>query len=348
MKRNLLLILLSVALAACSSPTSSLDADDQASSISGMMTAVASKKGDSAFGDPMGQPAEVCNDANFRPFSYTLWAGQSNDAGTVTVSTDGEMLFVAYDTNETADLEEVHIYVFTDAADVPERRPAPGQAPYKAENLNADTYTVGIPLSDLLEAGEILCDQTFYVLAHAALTMDESGSDDNAGETAYSGGNNNPGNGAWFYVSEYANFCDCQTRNCVAEGDLLAGQYNDIGTLTVSKDGDDLVVTYTLDEGAGELGELAIYVFTDPSDLTGDRPNPGHAPYKVGTDLLNGASSYSVRIPLADFGEACPLYIVAKTTVNGETTYGGLLGETGINVGAPGPWWYYLTLDCCA
>lgn len=147
----------------------------------------------------MGQPAEVCNDANFRPFSYTLWAGQSNDAGTVTVSTDGEMLFVAYDTNETADLEEVHVYVFT-----------------------------------------------------------------------------------------------------------------------------------------------------DPSDLTGDRPNPGHAPYKVGTDLLDGASSYSVRIPLADFGEACPLYIVAKTTVNGETTYGGLLGETGINVGAPGPWWYYLTLDCCA
>ncbi|MDE2995187.1 MAG: hypothetical protein OXT73_00400 [Bacteroidota bacterium] len=359
MKRTPLLLLLGLFLAACSSPTSSLDTEDAAVESSELFAPFGAKKGDTAYGDPLGQPAEECNDANYRPFTYTLWAVQSNDAGTVTVSTDGDNLLITYDTNETADLEEVHVYMYTDAADVPDRRPAPGRAPYKAENLYVDAYTVSVPLSDLLSGGDVLCDQTFYVIAHTALTTDETGSNENAGETAYSGGNNNPGKGAWFYISEYANFCDCQTDECVVGGDLIAGQYNDIRSITITEDDTDILITYEIteiDPATGQpypLGELQIYVFTDPAELDpslypGGRPTPGQAPYKVSADDLDGASTYTVRIPKSDFDGACPLYIAAKTTVNGETTYGGLLGETGIGVGAPGAWWYYLTFGCCS
>lgn len=343
-----------LAFSACTGPTSPLDKEGPETFLETGDDFFAAKGGATAYGNPQGEAAAECNEYNYRPYTFTLWAGQSHEAGVVTVSTDDDNLMVTYDTNDTADLEEVHVNVFTDASDVPDRRPPPGRAPYKAENLGLDSYTVVIPLSDLLDPGDILCDQTFYVIAHAALTSDETGSDENAGETAYSGGNNNPGRGAWFYVSEYGNFCDCQTDDCTAEGDLLAGQYNDIGTITVTQDGSDLLVSYELDwidpatNDPFPLGELAIYVFTDPSDLSGGRPNPGHAPYKVSTAELDGASSYTVRIPLSDFDGACPLYVVAKTTVNGETTYGGLLGETGINVGAPGPWWYYLEFSCCS
>jgi hypothetical protein len=159
----------------------------------------------SSFGNPLGEPGECSG--NYRSRSYELLAGQKKLAGFVNVSTDGNFLYVTYDTSETADLKEVHVNVYTDATDVPTKRPAPGQAPYKAQNLFLDSYTVSIPLSDFNLQGADLCGFTFYVIAHAALTVDETGSQANAGETAYSGGNNNLGKGAWFYISEYTVGC---------------------------------------------------------------------------------------------------------------------------------------------
>ena len=50
---------------------------------------------------------------------YTLWAGKTNDAGTVTVTNDDDNLYVTYNTNGTADLGEVHVYVWDDLADIP-------------------------------------------------------------------------------------------------------------------------------------------------------------------------------------------------------------------------------------
>lgn len=338
---------------ACTSPTAPIDADEPDSAAFASDSIFAAKGGSSAFGNMKGEAATSCNEANFRPYTYTLWAGQSHEAGLVTISTDGQNLNVTYDTNETADLSEVHVNVYTNADSVPTKRPAPGRAPYKASSLNADTHTVTIPLSDLGVSDSSLCSTTFYVIAHAALTVDATGNTANAGETAYSGGIKTPGKGAWFYVSEYGNFCDCVSAECSVTGDLLAGQYQDIGTMTITEDGDDLLVTYDLDwinPSTGELyplGELAIYVFTDPADLSGNRPVPGKAPYKVSLEELAGATTWTVRIPKSDFGNTDTFYVVAKTTVNGETTYGGLLNETGINVGGARAWWYYLTFVSC-
>jgi hypothetical protein len=116
-------------------------------------------------------------------FEYTLWAGKHNDAGTVKIWSDGTDLLVEYNTNETADLQEAHVYVWTDASQIPEKRPAPGQAPYAMENINADSYTFRIE-------GMGACGETVYVAAHAALTA-EAGAEEgsgNDGETAYGGG----------------------------------------------------------------------------------------------------------------------------------------------------------------
>ncbi|MFC2135267.1 hypothetical protein ACFLR4_00180 [Bacteroidota bacterium] len=144
-------------------------------------------------------------------YEYTLWAGKYNDAGTVSIWADDANIYVEYNTNETADLEEAHVYVWTNLNDIPDKRPSPGQAPYKAENINADSYTFMIPASEF--GIDDLCGSTLYISTHAALignntSNDELGSGDNSGETAYGGGPNSPDcfdaqKGAWW---GYVNF----------------------------------------------------------------------------------------------------------------------------------------------
>jgi SdrD B-like domain len=132
-------------------------------------------------------------------FEYTLWAGKHNDAGSVTITNDDDMLYININTNETADLEEAHVYIWNDLSDIPGKRPAPGKAPYKAENIHADEYTFEIPMT-------LLCGEELYISVHTALESDASGNgeEDNSGETAYAGANDvfPDGKGAWWgYVS---------------------------------------------------------------------------------------------------------------------------------------------------
>ena len=151
-------------------------------------------------------------------YEYTLFAGKTNDAGTVIITNDDEFLYVTYNTNGTADLGEAHVYVWTDPNDIPTKRPSPGHAPYKAEDINADSYTFNIPLSDFVISD--LCGYTFYVSTHAALVADGTDGDDeddgtdesNEGETAYAGGSNTPGGyesnkGAWWGYVTYEVEC---------------------------------------------------------------------------------------------------------------------------------------------
>ena len=136
-----------------------------------------------------------------------LWAGKTSDAGTVTISNDADNYYVEYNTNGTGDLKGVHVYVWTDAGQIPTKRPAPGRAQFKVDNLYTDSYTVTIPRFDY--PGEVV-----YISAHAALVTDAAGDDGaddgastNGGEGAYAGGANYPngfpnGKGAWWgYVT---------------------------------------------------------------------------------------------------------------------------------------------------
>lgn len=163
-------------------------------------------------------------ESGYVPVEFTLWAGKYNDAGTVTISNNDNTLFVTFTTNETADLGDVHVYVWTDATDVPLRkpfhkkharrkrhskRPVPGHADYVEKDINANEFTVEIPLTE-----EIKCDAppTFYIAAHASLVEDSNnpGGSTNAGEGAYGGDDPAiPGSdrGAWFYVDKYTVTC---------------------------------------------------------------------------------------------------------------------------------------------
>jgi len=159
------------------------------------------------------------NEAGYQSQDFNLWAGQNNLAGTVTISNDESNIYVNFDTDESADLSAVHVYVYSNVEDVPDRRPAPGQTDYKADSFVADSYTVTIPFADL--GTEVNCGDTYYVIAHAALTGDDASDNDqdadsdlnNSGETAYAGGNGNElpevggGGGSWFYVAQYNVIC---------------------------------------------------------------------------------------------------------------------------------------------
>ena len=127
--------------------------------------------------------------------SFTLWAGQTNNSGTVTVANDDVNLYVTYTTTGGLLINEVHLFI---SANPFTQRLAPGQAIYKAENVNAETHTFVLPLAEI----GFECGSTIYLQAHAALSN---------GETAYGGTITKPKKGAWYGNIAYTIVC------CVVE-----------------------------------------------------------------------------------------------------------------------------------
>ncbi|MEA5032645.1 MAG: hypothetical protein VB025_10930 [Sphaerochaeta sp.] len=136
--------------------------------------------------------------------TFKLWAGQTNFAGDVSISNGLDGVTISIDTTEAADIAEYHIYTYSSATALPNKRPAPGQAPYVVEGLNADVVDVFFTFEEL--GGTV--DTTYYFIIHAALVADGDGSTGGslAGETAYAAGPDTPsfdGKGSWFYVVGY-------------------------------------------------------------------------------------------------------------------------------------------------
>ncbi len=221
-------------------------------------TAYTMDAGDGTFG---GYNEANCPDYGIT--TYTLWAGKTNDAGTVSITNDEDNLYVTYNTNGTADLKEVHVYVWDNQEDIPDKRPAPGQAPYTAENLYVDEYTLTIPWT--WEGSP--CGQTLYVSTHAALVADGVDGDDqddgtlesNDGETGYAGGANTPdgftsAKGAWwgyvtFEVSCFYDISGTVYQDADNSGDLESQETPFSGIVVSLLDGDGNVVeTTTTDE----------------------------------------------------------------------------------------------------
>jgi len=108
---------------------------------------------------------DIVNDVS--SYKTNLIAGQHTVAGSVTVSNDGENLFVTYETVDNWLINETHLYVGTA---IPTNS-APGKFPYKHEELGGvttDTYEI---LLDDLGVGP--CD-TIYIAAHADLIKGET------------------------------------------------------------------------------------------------------------------------------------------------------------------------------
>ncbi len=88
-----------------------------------------------------GDPCEVT--------TVTLVAGQTMNAGTVTVSNDADYIFVTYTTTNGWVLTQTHLYV-GECALIPVNNPGnpiPGQFPYTSAHNNVTSYTYQIPIS---------------------------------------------------------------------------------------------------------------------------------------------------------------------------------------------------------
>ncbi len=192
---------------------------------------------------------ESTDNPTYGSYSFGLWAGKTGDAGTVTITNDNSFLYVTYTTNGSADLGEVHVYVWSSTSQIPDKRPAPGQTPWKAENINANSYTMAIPV-------DVACGSTFYVSAHAALVNDGDGGDNtNAGETAYAG--SNPfvnGKGAWWGFVTY-------TVDCFYDIDVNVSFEGDCsGDVTVVLEGSTLAPVNT--NGTWSFNNIPAGIYT--------------------------------------------------------------------------------------
>ncbi|HEX2684767.1 MAG TPA: hypothetical protein VHL77_12570, partial [Ferruginibacter sp.] len=99
------------------------------------------------------------------PGEVALIAGQTMNAGSVTVTNDASYIYVTYTTTNGWVLTETHLYV-GDCALIPVNNPGnpiPGQFPYSGTHANLTTYTYQIPIS-AIPAGSCGC-----IAAHAVV-----------------------------------------------------------------------------------------------------------------------------------------------------------------------------------
>jgi len=249
--------------------------------------------------------------------TFTLWAGQTMNAGTVTVANDEENIYVTYSSNVI--INEVHLFVTLEPL---AGRVAPGQAPYKAV-VNDYTYTFIIPMMNL----GVECGATIYLQAHSALAN---------GETAYGGTITKPKKGSWFGTIGYTVVCceeepvtECQEETAFGgntavnvdedgawfyyfdvKGDatqkIYAGQYIEVGTVTIING----VVTINL-TGGWELQDV-----NEPVKIQGYDAAPTKR-LPAGQFRTYKGSDLELEV------EVFPYYIIHLDVVNCGNTGGG-------------------------
>ncbi len=139
----------------------------------------------------------------------TLYAGQSIEAGVVSLSVDEGDLVVRYLTLNGWELTEAHLWVGLALADMPTTRqgnPIPGQFPHTSGDITGRTdWTFRIPLASL----GFSCpgpDLTYYLAAHAALRkLGEDGSVRT--ETGWTEGSRITAKGNWATYSSFTVTC---------------------------------------------------------------------------------------------------------------------------------------------
>jgi hypothetical protein len=135
--------------------------------------------------------------------TYTLWAGQTINAGTLTVSNDQTNLYVTYTTSGV--FSTLHLWVGTDMALLPKNSqgtPIPGQFPYVYDASGLTTYTYTIPLSGISFFNT--CGDKVYVVAHAEVSIN------GGNETAFGGNIEGTGTNRWYFYAGYSTVC-CET-----------------------------------------------------------------------------------------------------------------------------------------
>lgn len=278
------------------------------------------------------------DDPDYAVYRYTLWAGKHNPAGSVTVTNDDENVYVTFNTDGSADLGEVHVYVWSslDEFDAAGKRPSPGQAPYKAERINGDSYTLTLP-------ADIACAANYYISAHAALienntSDDEDGIGNNAGETAYAGDFNSPNvydsqKGAWWSYAVYNVECfydisgtvyeDADNSSYLEDGEA---HFSGLTVTLLDSEGNVVATTTTNDEGAYLFEHVpggtdyTIVTATPEGDYLANENNSGFEITDLSSDNTDGdfgfVPLYDLSVTLLiDGDESC--FYSSAITING-------------------------------
>ena len=165
------------------------------------------------------------------PVECTLIAGQSIDAGTVSVMNDGVNLYVTvYSISGFQDVDEnIKMWIGTN---LPSGRPAAGKFPYKVTE-SGNTHIFQIPLSSFDGWTEDECEQHYYIIVHADVkVVNGDGFDE---ETAF-GGCEEGGGKAWWYYMEYATSCCEEDMECM---DAFARKDNDRYSFCINYNDDE-------------------------------------------------------------------------------------------------------------
>ena len=133
----------------------------------------------------------------------TLFAGQTIDAGNVTVTNDANFIYVTYNTTNGYVLTQTHLYV-GDCALIPVNRPGnpiPGQFPYITTHSNVTSYTYQIPIT-AIPVGSCGC-----IAAHAVVVKLDAAGQVVDQQTAWGNGTVINPDGQWGMKFSY---CSCQ------------------------------------------------------------------------------------------------------------------------------------------
>ncbi len=118
------------------------------------------------------------------PTEVTLIAGQTMNAGWVTVTNDADFIYVTYTTTNDWVLTQTHLYV-GDCALIPVNNPGnpiPGQFPYSGTHNNLTAYTYQVPIS-LIPPGSCGC-----IAAHSVVKQYNSSNQVINQQTAWGNG----------------------------------------------------------------------------------------------------------------------------------------------------------------
>jgi len=152
--------------------------------------------------------AEICG----TPQVVTLFAGQTIEAGNLTVSNDATNLYITYTSADPWWLAETHLHVADSLAGIPQTRkgnPVPGNFQYSRTYdplVREDTHT--IPKSDL----SLDDNNSVIVAGHAVVVQLDASGDLIASETGWGDGKRFVDRGSW------ATYFSYQWQQCNAGG----------------------------------------------------------------------------------------------------------------------------------
>ncbi len=299
------------------------------------------------------------------PKVVDFFAGQTIDAGSVTIYNDNTNLYVTVysELGFQSGTEQIKMWVGADLTNMPQNTngiPIPGQFPYKITTTGGTTCTFTIPLIDLSLVNK--CGDMIYVVVHGDVLVSD-GIGGTKGETAFGGDTPGVGNRWWYYTTYTIQCCTDtpppvfdRSETAFAKGgyvfttdtksnperlpslkltknrwgwainfkndgtttyDIWAGaglnntlNGTKVGTLTVTKSGTTVTVTYTLLSGK-TMQEAHIYI----GDLKPTTVAPGQYGNTYYFDPMVSTYTATFDVPVS-VTDTDGIWLIAHAVVN--------------------------------